>query len=87
VILCEQDIAVKPANISFEQAAAIPTIGTAALQIFDGLAAVGKGTEVLINGASGGVLMLRWARASLGWYPEGYRYPSGYWYLLNSEGA
>jgi NADPH:quinone reductase-like Zn-dependent oxidoreductase len=57
LLVGEQDIALKPENISFEQAAAMPTVGTAALQIFNGLATVGKGTEVLINGASGGIGM------------------------------
>jgi NADPH:quinone reductase-like Zn-dependent oxidoreductase len=57
LLVRERDIALKPANISFEQAAAMPTVGTAALQIFEGLATVGKGTEVLINGASGGIGM------------------------------
>lgn len=57
VLVRERDIALKPENISFEQAAAMPTVGTAALQIFDSLATVGKGTEVLINGASGGIGM------------------------------
>ncbi len=44
----------KPANLSFEQAAAVPVAGITALQ---GLRAggVGPGTKVLINGASGGV--------------------------------
>ena len=44
----------KPANISFEQAAAVPVAAITALQ---GLRAggVGAGTTVLINGASGGV--------------------------------
>ena len=44
----------KPANISFEQAAAVPVAAISALQ---GLRAggVGAGTKVLINGASGGV--------------------------------
>ena len=44
----------KPANISFEQAAAVPVAAISALQ---GLRAggVGAGTRVLINGASGGV--------------------------------
>jgi NADPH:quinone reductase-like Zn-dependent oxidoreductase len=44
----------KPANLSFEQAAAVPVAAITALQ---GLRAgsVGAGTRVLINGASGGV--------------------------------
>jgi NADPH:quinone reductase-like Zn-dependent oxidoreductase len=57
LLVRERDIALKPKNISFEQAAALPTVGTAALQIFDGLATLGKGTTVLINGASGGIGM------------------------------
>jgi NADPH:quinone reductase-like Zn-dependent oxidoreductase len=57
LLVAEKDIALKPKNISFEQAAAMPTVGTAALQIIDGLATLGKGTEVLINGASGGIGM------------------------------
>lgn len=55
VVATEADIAPKPAAISFDQAAALPVTGLAALQIIDQLAAVGKGQEVLINGASGGV--------------------------------
>jgi NADPH:quinone reductase-like Zn-dependent oxidoreductase len=55
VVVTEADIAPKPANISFDQAAALPVTGLAALQIVDQLAAVGPGHEVLINGATGGV--------------------------------
>ena len=58
LLVRERDIALKPKNISFEQAAALPTVGTAALQIFDRLATLGKGTTVLINGASGGIGMV-----------------------------
>jgi NADPH:quinone reductase-like Zn-dependent oxidoreductase len=50
-----KNVAAKPANISFEQAGAIPTAGATALQ---GLRDHGKlqlGQRVLINGASGGV--------------------------------
>jgi NADPH:quinone reductase-like Zn-dependent oxidoreductase len=57
LLVAEKDIALKPATISFEQAAAMPTVGTAAIQIFDRLAPLGKGTGVLINGASGGIGM------------------------------
>jgi NADPH:quinone reductase-like Zn-dependent oxidoreductase len=47
--------ALKPANLTFAQAAAVPTSGTAALR---GIRDAGKtrpGQKVLINGASGGV--------------------------------
>jgi NADPH:quinone reductase-like Zn-dependent oxidoreductase len=55
VVVTEADIALKPATISFDQAAALPVAGLAALQIVDQLAAIGQGHEVLINGATGGV--------------------------------
>ncbi len=42
----------KPANLTFEQAAALPLAATTALQ---GLKDLGKDDSVLINGASGGV--------------------------------
>ncbi len=47
----------KPANVSFEQAATIPVVGECAFNVFDKLVAVKKGTEVLINGATGGIGM------------------------------
>ena len=57
VIADEKEITLKPKSISFEQAAAMPVVGSAALQIFDTLVTIKKGTEVLINGASGGIGM------------------------------
>jgi NADPH:quinone reductase-like Zn-dependent oxidoreductase len=50
----EQAMALKPANLSFEEAAAIPTAGCTALQ---GLrqGRIKRGQRVLIHGASGGV--------------------------------
>lgn len=50
----EKALASKPANLSFEEAAAIPTAGCTALQ---GLrhGRIKRGQRVLINGASGGV--------------------------------
>jgi NADPH:quinone reductase-like Zn-dependent oxidoreductase len=55
VVVTADALTPKPANISFDQAAALPVTGLAALQLVDQLAAVGPGQEVLINGASGGV--------------------------------
>ncbi len=55
VSVAEDKLALKPANLTFEQAAAIPTAAITALK---GLRNVGKlqpGQKVLINGASGGV--------------------------------
>jgi NADPH:quinone reductase-like Zn-dependent oxidoreductase len=48
-------IALKPANISFEQAAAVPVAGLTALQGLRDHAKLHQGQKVLINGASGGV--------------------------------
>jgi NADPH:quinone reductase-like Zn-dependent oxidoreductase len=57
ILVGEGAIAIKPAEISFEQAAAMPVVGFAALQIFDRFVSVQEGTEVLINGAGGGIGM------------------------------
>lgn len=45
----------KPANLSFEQAAAVPLAGVTALQGIQRIGGITKGESVLINGASGGV--------------------------------
>ncbi|GAB3770889.1 NADP-dependent oxidoreductase [Spirosoma horti] len=55
VAVKETDIAPKPINISFEEAAALPLTGLSALQIIDQLTAVGPNQDVLINGATGGI--------------------------------
>lgn len=57
ILVSEDQIALKPSGISFEQAAALPVTGSAALQILDKITSVGKGSEVLINGATGGIGM------------------------------
>ena len=57
VEVSENDICLKPSNVTFEQAAAIPIVGSAAVQIFDKVVDVKKGTEILINGATGGIGM------------------------------
>jgi len=51
----EDKLALKPANISFEQAAAIPVAGLTALQELRDKGRVQPGQKVLINGAAGGV--------------------------------
>lgn len=48
-------IAMKPANISFEAAAAIPLAGLTALQALRDSGKIQAGQKVLINGAGGGV--------------------------------
>jgi NADPH:quinone reductase-like Zn-dependent oxidoreductase len=58
VVVPAAGLALKPANLTFAQAAALPVAGSAALQVFDQLVAVGPGTEILINGASGGIGMV-----------------------------
>lgn len=47
--------ALKPANVSFEQAASVPIAGITALQALRDKGRVQRGHKVLINGASGGV--------------------------------
>ena len=51
----ENTVALKPANSSFEQAAAIPVAATTALQGLRDTGQIQPGQKVLVNGASGGV--------------------------------
>lgn len=55
VCTTENRLAPKPANISFEQAAALPVAGLTALQGIRDKGRVHAGQQVLINGAAGGV--------------------------------
>jgi NADPH:quinone reductase-like Zn-dependent oxidoreductase len=48
-------LALKPTNVTFEQAAAIPLAGLTALQALRDSGQIRPGQKVLINGASGGV--------------------------------
>jgi NADPH:quinone reductase-like Zn-dependent oxidoreductase len=58
VVVREQQVARKPVGLSFAQAAALPVVGSSALQVFEQLIALRPGTELLINGASGGIGMV-----------------------------
>lgn len=51
----EDALAEKPANLTFEQAAAVPMAGTVALQALRDHGKVQAGQTVLVNGASGGI--------------------------------
>jgi NADPH:quinone reductase-like Zn-dependent oxidoreductase len=51
----ERAIAVKPRNVTFEQAAAVPIAAITALQALRDTGKIRAGQKVLINGASGGV--------------------------------
>jgi NADPH:quinone reductase-like Zn-dependent oxidoreductase len=51
----EKNLALKPANISFEEAAAAPVVGFTAIQGFRHVGGIRAGQKVLVNGAAGGI--------------------------------
>ena len=55
VSVSEDALASKPANLAFEEAAAVPVVGVAALQGLRDTGRVQPEQKVLVNGASGGV--------------------------------
>jgi NADPH:quinone reductase-like Zn-dependent oxidoreductase len=55
VAVHERRLALKPGNVTFEQAASVPTSGFIALQNLRGAKHVWQGHRVLVNGAGGGV--------------------------------
>ena len=55
VCVPEHSLAQKPANISFEEAAAVPEAALVALQALRDSGQIKKGKQVLITGASGGI--------------------------------
>ncbi len=55
ICVAENEVALKPANLSFEEAAAVPVAATTALQGLRDTGQIHSGQKVLVNGASGGV--------------------------------
>ena len=55
VCVAQDQVALKPANSSFEEAAAVPMVGYTAIQGLRDYGHLQAGQKVLINGASGGI--------------------------------
>lgn len=55
IAIHEDDIALKPKNLSFEEAASIPLVGLTSYQAFHDIIRLQKGQKVLIHAGAGGV--------------------------------
>ncbi|MGH0429462.1 NADP-dependent oxidoreductase [Bacillus hominis] len=55
IAIHEDDIALKPKNLSFEEAASIPLVGLTSYQALHGIMQLQQGQKILIHAGSGGV--------------------------------
>ncbi len=55
ITVTENEVALKPKNLSFEEAAVLPLVGLTVYQLFYEVAKVSSGAKVLVNGCSGGL--------------------------------
>lgn len=68
----EADLAKKPANRTFEEAAAVPVAALTALQGIRYAGGIRPGQKVLVQGASGGVGTYRFRLISVSFVPRGF---------------
>ncbi len=55
ISVVENEVALKPQNLSFEEAASIPLVGLTSMQAISDLGKISKGSKVFIHAGSGGV--------------------------------